>query len=102
MTITIAVLNIGFLAFISYWIWRKEEPPLQQFFWPALLVKLTAGICLGLIYTYYYTVGDTFNYFEDGVKLANLARTDVGSYLKFLSSGDDLSAVSSELLYKQP
>jgi hypothetical protein len=102
MTITIAVLNIGFLAFISYQVWRKEEPLLQQFFWPALLVKLTAGICLGLIYTYYYTVGDTFNYFEDGAKLANLARTDAGSYVKFLAWGDDLSAVSSELLYKQP
>lgn len=102
MKIAIAILNVGFIIFISYQIWRKEQTPLRKFFWPGLLLKLTAGIGLGLVYSYYYTVGDTFNYFNDGVRLANLARTDIGSYLSFLWSSDESLPIWPELIYKQP
>jgi len=102
MDVIVAVLNIGFLTFIAYRIWRKNVSAIRKFFWPALLFKLIAGILLGVMYAYYYTVGDTFNYFDDGVKLATIARSDVKSYLGFLWSGDSTSSVWSELLYKQP
>lgn len=102
MEIAIAILNVGFIIFISYQIWRKEQTSLRKFFFPALLLKLAAGIVLGLVYTYYYTVGDTFNYFNDGVKLASLARADIASYLSFLWSSDESSPVWRELIYTQP
>lgn len=98
----IVVLNCAFLLFISYKMWRMEKSPLRKFFWPALGVKLFAGICLGLIYTYYYSVGDTFLYFQDGVRLAMLARMDVASYFSFLWTGDESFPIWSELIYKQP
>lgn len=96
------VLNLAFLLFISYRIWSLEKSALRKFFWPALVLKLIAGICLGLIYTYYYSIGDTFLYFQDGVRLASLARTDVASYFHFLWAGDESFPVWSELIYKQP
>ena len=102
MAIIIAVLNISFLAFISYQLWRKARAPLNQFFWPALLIKLAAGIGMGLIYTYFYAVGDTFNYFKDGVELANLAKVDFGEYARFLWSGDHSFSVWRELIFNQP
>lgn len=102
MKIATAILNVGFIIFISYQIWRKEQTSLRNFFFPALLLKLAAGIMLGLVYTYYYTVGDTFNYFSDGVRLASLARTEIGSYLSFLWSSDESLPIWSELIYKQP
>lgn len=102
MSLAIAVLNIGFLVFISHRVWRKDQSQLRKFFWPALILKLIAGILLGLVYAYYYTVGDTFNYFDDGVKLADVARSDFKSYLSFLWSGDDSFPVWSDLVYKQP
>ena len=74
----------------------------ENFSGPHLLLKLVAGICLGLVYTYYYSVGDTFPYFQDGVTLANVARTDVVSYFSFLWSGDESFPIWSELVYKQP
>ena len=98
----ILVLNLAFLLFISYRIWRLEKSSLRKFFWPALVLKLIAGICLGLVYTYYYSSGDTFLYFQDGVRLASLARTDVASYFSFLWAGDESFSISSELIYKQP
>jgi hypothetical protein len=98
----ILVLNLAVLLFISYRIWGLENSSLRKFFWPALVLKLAGGICLGLVYSYYYSTGDTFNYFHDGVKLASLARTDAASYFGFLWAGDESFSISSELIYKQP
>ncbi len=102
MKLTLAVVNIAFLGWVFYSLWKNEKLPLRNYFWPALLLKLFAGICLGLVYTYYYSVGDTFLYLSDGKKLAQLGRTDFTSYLNFLWSGDDAFPVWTELVYKQP
>ncbi len=45
---------------------------------------------VGIIYNFYYSGGDTWNYFADGVTLANLARTDWASYLSNWFNADDL------------
>ena len=102
MKAAIVVLNLAFLLFISYRIWSREKSSLRKFFWPAFGLKLVAGVCLGLVYTYYYSIGDTFLYFQDGVRLATLARTDMASYFSFLWAGDESFPVWSELIYKQP
>jgi hypothetical protein len=98
----IAVVNIAFIGIISYWLWKKERHRLRKCFWPALILKCAAGIGLGLVYTYYYAVGDTFNYFQDGNRIADLARVDIGAYLKFLWDGDESYSITSELIYRQP
>ena len=79
----IFVLNLAFLLFISYRIWSLEKSSLRKFFWPALLLKLIAGICLGLVYTYYYSIGDTFLYFQDGVSLATSSKNGFGILFQF-------------------
>lgn len=102
MNIIVGIANVAFIAFISYLLWQRDHSPLKTYYWPALLFKLMSGIALGLLYTYYYDGGDTFNYFNDGVKLANIARKDVASYFSFLWSGDESVPIWSELNYKQP
>jgi hypothetical protein len=102
MKVGILVLNLAFLVFISYRVWRLEKSSLRKFFWPALVLKLAGGICLGLVYSFYYSEGDTFHYFHDGVKLASLGRTNPSSYFGFLWAGDESFSISSELIYKQP
>ncbi|MBA4054794.1 MAG: hypothetical protein C0490_08790, partial [Marivirga sp.] len=98
MNLFFAVINICFLLFIAYRIWRAEDSSVKIFFWPALLIKLVAGICLGLVYTFYYTSpGDTLFYFEDGVKLADLARSDFRLYAKFLWLGDESFTIWNDL-----
>ena len=72
------------LIFVFAWRIYRKQTALQKLFWPALAIKLIAGICLGLVYTYYYTVADTFVYFEDASRLADLARQDLSRYLELL------------------
>lgn len=72
------------LIAISFIVFKKEEGVFRKIYWPALLVKVISGIAVGLIYTYYYTVGDTFTYFSQGVALADLARINLTHYTSFL------------------
>jgi len=97
MNFFFAVINISLLFFIAYRVWKADDSLVKKFFWPALIMKLIAGICLGLVYTYYYVAGDTFAFFEDGVRLADLARQDLPLYIRFLWSGDDSFNVWSSL-----
>ena len=77
--VLIAVHVVLILA-VAFQLYRKQVA-LRAVFWPALLVKLVAGICLGLLYTYYYPVSDTFAYFRDGARLASLAQSDFREYI---------------------
>ena len=102
MRLVLAVFNIGIIIFLSYRLWARDQSSIRNLFWPALLLKCIAGVSIGIVYSYYYTVGDTFTYFRDGISLANLARSDFASYISFLWSGDESFSVWSELSYTQP
>ena len=78
-------MNLFVIAWIAYQVWRGQSMPARAVYWPALLFKLTAGVCLGLIYVYYYDgVGDTILYFRDSGVLSSLARKDPATYLAYL------------------
>ncbi|MBK5279462.1 MAG: hypothetical protein JJE09_11435 [Bacteroidia bacterium] len=74
---------------------------LRPYFWPALLLKLGAGILLGLIYKYYYSIGDTFGFFDDACKLSALFWSEPGAYFTFLVTGDESDLVSLLLINTQ-
>lgn len=44
----------------------------NKFFIPGLLLKILGAISLGLIYSFYYSGGDTINYHQTAMTLANL------------------------------
>ncbi len=102
MNLIVSIFHIALLFYFFYQIWKRETTPLRNFFWPALILKLAGGICLGLLYKNYYTAGDTFTYFEDGIKIAQLARADGSQYQKFLWTGDVSSTIWNDLQYQQP
>lgn len=60
----------------------------SKFYWLFLALKLLAGIGVGWLYTYYYTSGDTFSFYDSGNKLADLARSDASAYFDFLYSSN--------------
>jgi hypothetical protein len=101
MKIALIVIHIVFLSFLSYRIWKSAKFTLRKFFWPALLLKLVAGVALGLIYANYYHIGDTLNYFSDGGILAAWAKTDFSGYLSFLWS-NELSGLGVQLKFSEP
>jgi hypothetical protein len=83
----LATVHILLIFLVAFHIWKKETV-LKKVFWVALVLKLAAGICLGLLYTYYYSVSDTFVYFHDAGKLATLAPNDFPAYLSVLLSDE--------------
>ena len=101
MIIFAFVLHLFLLATLSV-VWWKKVKLLRSYYWPALLMKLGAGIFLGLIYTYYYSVGDTFGFFQDAVLLSKLARDNPLTYLSFLLNGDESFAIWPDLIFTQP
>lgn len=83
MDVLIAVFHLGLILALSFYL-RQRYSWRRRIFWPALALKLAAGVCLGLLYQYYFEAGDTFVYFRDGAKVAALVRHDPASYLQIL------------------
>jgi len=54
---------------------------MAHYFLPALGIRLLCGWLVGLLYQYYYSGGDTWNYFSDGSTLAEQARSNGINYL---------------------
>lgn len=80
------LLNLSFLAWLTQRAYKNVLGlPVTKFFYPALTLKMICGICLGLIYTFYYDGGDTIMFFE---KAKGLLELPSGEYLKevFLTS----------------
>ena len=96
-------VHLSAIFLLCYWWWRKQQNEVRPYFWPALIIKLGAGIGLGLLYRYYYySLGDTFSFFDDGAKLSNFFWKDPRAYANFLSSSDELNPIWNLLDNKQP
>ncbi|MCU0397232.1 MAG: hypothetical protein MUC73_03925 [Cyclobacteriaceae bacterium] len=77
----------GFLILGLAWrIWHVDRSPVRIAYWPALVLKLGAGLLLGYIYSHHYTGSDTVSFFSSSIELTEIARTDFGSYLHYLWS----------------
>ena len=83
MAIFLWIFHIALVVAVSFAFFKKQTA-LKKYFWPALAARTIAGVCLGLLYTHYYAVADTFDYFRDAGKMATLARADLPSYLELL------------------
>lgn len=70
MTLLINILLIFALLFLGYRYTRKS--PLKDFYWPAILLKILAGVALGLVYKLYYHGGDTFSFFAAAVQISEI------------------------------
>lgn len=59
------VFHISFIAMLAFVAFRFVKADLPGWvFWASLIVKLAAGVVLGLIFYRYYGSGDTINFFE--------------------------------------
>ena len=95
MSFIIGILNIAVLGGIVYFTWRRMTEQ-KNIFVLAFVLKIAAGVCVGLIYKYYYIVGDTFYYFNDGKLLADVARSDFSRYLNFLFDSTGITGLEGQ------
>jgi hypothetical protein len=84
VTLLIATINIGVIFGCSFLLWRRQHQEITLFFWPALTIKLLAGIAIGLIYKNYYVAGDTFILFDQARSQTYLLAHHPADFLDFL------------------
>lgn len=77
------------LALAYLWRGRLTNDQTKPYFLPALLLKIFGALMLGVIYQFYYSGGDTFNYFEQSTVLYEAFYDSPLTGLKlFLSGGE--------------
>lgn len=59
------------------------------------------AIALGLVYLHYYKSNDTWLFFYDAVKAAELGRTDIGEYIQFLWNSESSNPIMISLVNTQ-
>jgi hypothetical protein len=67
-----------FIFFVSSYIQHKnvKEKPLYKWYVKGLMAKMFGAIAVCLIYQFYYTGGDTVNYFQTAKAISNLFTKD--------------------------
>jgi hypothetical protein len=87
MSYIVASLNIVLIGCLAWWISQRTAKDHGLVFWTGLVTRLAAGAVLGLVYFYYYEVGDTIGFFHDAVRLKAIAFNDTGAFITSLLSG---------------
>ncbi len=77
----IAVHSCIITGIIFLWCYQLRGTRLASWFLPAISIKIIGGWLVGCLYLYYYSGGDTWNYFTDGLALAKFARTNWMNYI---------------------
>ena len=106
LTIILPIALAGLVVtLVALWQLHKRYvlPELSAHFWPALLMKILGGWALGLLYSYFYTSGDTWAMYHDSQMLVE--RLGLGKeYFRYLFSiydvPDDLLAQTQAVGHK--
>lgn len=90
----IIILNIAFLLALVFWGYKSSRgSALLTFYWPGIILKITAGIFVGILYSNYYASGDSWVIFAEAVKLKNVAFHSFSTFINvyFGSNYDGIS-----------
>lgn len=102
MNLVLPLLNLSLISWITWRVYQKQPLDCKFIFWPALSVKVLAGIALGMLYFYHYRSGDTISYWQDGVAIANYFYDSPAAGLSFLWDETTAPAILSELQQQTP
>lgn len=72
------------IILLMFFVWlhnrRIYQEEIKYYYFPALILKILAGISVGLLYKYYYTGGDTWNYFYQAEIFGKIALHDWSNF----------------------
>lgn len=84
----LAFFHFALIFIMGYLLAKRWHENKSKLYWSAFICHFIAAIALGLLYQHYYSASDTWNFFTQASKLANLAKMDLSSYLKLLVNFD--------------
>ena len=67
---------------------RIQKDPLYKWYRKGLMVKLLGALAVGLIYQFYYSAGDTTNYFETSKAISNLVYKDPAVFFDVMNGNN--------------
>jgi hypothetical protein len=102
LKISLAILHFALIFYGVYALGKKWTVGFDKLFWSAFLIRLAAGISLGLIYIYYYPAGDTWSFFYDAKVFSGLARHDFYAYLKAIFDVSENPVIINEMANQDP
>ncbi|MGB0525495.1 MAG: hypothetical protein ACPGJS_21140 [Flammeovirgaceae bacterium] len=105
LSLTTLLVNVIICSLYGWLMYTwSQKYPLRKHLFPALLIKIIAGIGLGLIYRHHYeALGDTFSYFHDAQLIAAQYDQSPIAYLDFITfSVNDYTEVIHSLQIKNP
>ncbi len=100
MLLLVNIILLLALIVGGYW-FSASKSELYKYYWPGLIFKLTMGICLGLVYSIYYSGGDTWTFFGEAIKLGKVAFTSFDSLINIYFK-DNYSLITNYSYSLQP
>jgi len=97
--IALNILLLSAAAIFGYMASRKSE--LKIYYWPGLALKIISGFALGLLYTHYYSGGDSLVMFNEATRVADIAFGSASSFIDIYFYGD-YSAIQEYAYILQP
>ncbi len=92
-----SIISLGVLAFLFYHFIKKNKE--DKYAIAGLILKIVAGIALGLIYKYHYRGGDTFQYFQEAATLANYFVKNPSQFFVIVFNTLELTGLSGQLVF---
>lgn len=89
----IDIVLLPFVLVLIYYLARLKQSknieafPEYKYYIKGLTVKIIGALSLAIIYSFYYSGGDTVNYFHDAICLDKLLFSNPGAFLKVLIEG---------------
>ncbi|WP_181305635.1 hypothetical protein [Rufibacter sp. XAAS-G3-1] len=78
-------LHFPVFFFLVYLLWRSaRNETMRRFFWPALILKLTGGVLLGLVYQRYLGGRDTWGFHDQAMGVVEAASHHPEQYFRLL------------------
>lgn len=87
MIVFLSIIGLLITVYLIYQRSLSIQQNLKIYYWFGLLLKVVAGLSLGLVYTYYYSVGDTFGYFDDAKNVLLVFDESKADFLSFVFGG---------------
>ncbi|MEQ8302341.1 MAG: hypothetical protein RIB47_03035 [Cyclobacteriaceae bacterium] len=101
MWVLIALCVFAGTGFLLWRFQQNQSDQIKVIYWIALALRVAAGVGVGLVYTYYYSAGDTFGYFSDSLILHGLFADSPEDYFRFLMFSQDFTTVLDQLANTQ-
>lgn len=96
-----SVISLALLAWLCYYLLRKNRN--DPYANAGLILKLMAGLILGIIYTYYYKGGDTFMYFQEAATVANYFMDHPFQFFQIYCNTDQVDELTNQIVFhRQP